>query len=135
MPDGTVKHIPFNQVTVGQHLELVPGDDIPADGVITESRGLEVNESMLTGESAAVGKNPQDVVYASSSVTAGTAAFTVTATGNDTRAGVITSQLRTYTPELTPLQHTINRLITGLTFCPSAQRPDCVRLQHVRLRP
>lgn len=116
MPDGTVKHIPFNQVTVGQHLELVPGDDIPADGIITESRGLEVNESMLTGESAAVGKNPQDVVYASSSVTAGTAAFTVTATGNDTRAGVITSQLRTYTPELTPLQHTINRLITGLTF-------------------
>lgn len=116
MPDGTVRHIPFNEVTVGQHLELVPGDDIPADGTISESRGLEVNESLLTGESAAVIKHPTDSVYASSSVTAGTAAFTVTATGASTRAGIITNQLRAYVPELTPLQKTINQLITGLTF-------------------
>jgi len=116
MPDGAVRHIPFNEVSVGQHLELVPGDDIPADGTITESRGLEVNESMLTGESTAVGKKPTDSVYASSSVSAGTAAFTVTAVGADTRAGIITNQLRAYVPELTPLQRTINRLITGLTF-------------------
>lgn len=116
MPDGTVRHIPFNEVTVGQHLELVPGDDIPADGTITESRGLEVNESMLTGESAAVAKNNGNTLYASSSVSAGTAAFTVTAIGADTRAGIITTQLRSYVPELTPLQQTINRLITSLTF-------------------
>lgn len=116
MPDNTVKHIPFSEVTVGQHLELVPGDDIPADGTITESRGLEINESLLTGESSAVNKKPGDTAYASSSVVAGTAAFTVTATGPDTRAGIITNQLRTYVPELTPLQQTINRLITGLTF-------------------
>lgn len=116
MPDGTVKHIPFTEVSVGQHLELVPGDDIPADGTITESRGLEVNESMLTGESTAVGKKPKDFIFASSSVSAGTAAFTVTAVGTDTRAGIITNQLRAYVPELTPLQKTINRLITGLTF-------------------
>lgn len=116
MPDGTMKHIPFSDVAIGQHLELVPGDDIPADGIITQSRGLEVNESMLTGESAAVTKTKGSTVYASSSVTAGTAAFTVTATGSATRAGIITEQLRTYTPELTPLQRTINRLITGLTF-------------------
>lgn len=116
MPNGKVRHIPFNEVTVGQQLELVPGDDVPADGTITESRGLEVNESLLTGESTAVSKDPNSSVYASSSVAAGTAAFTVTAIGNNTRAGVITSQLRTYTPELTPLQRTINRLITGLTF-------------------
>lgn len=116
MPSGTVKHIPFTDVSVGQHLELVPGDDIPADGTITESRGLEVNESMLTGESISVRKSINDTIYASSTVAAGTAAFTVTATGSDTRAGVITSQLRAYKPELTPLQKTINRLITGLTF-------------------
>ena len=116
MQDDEVKHIPFNEVTVGQHLELVPGDDVPADGVITESRGLEINESLLTGESAAVTKNPGDSVYASSSVAAGTAAFTVTATNADTHAGIITTQLRSYVPELTPQQKTINRLITGLTF-------------------
>ncbi len=116
MPDGEVKHIPFNEVAVGQHLELVAGDDVPADGTITESRGLEVNESMLTGESASVSKKPADIVYASSSVSAGTAAFTVTAIGTNTRAGAITTQLRAYKPELTPLQRTINRLITGLTF-------------------
>lgn len=116
MPDGTIQHIPFEHVSVGQQLELVPGDDIPADGTITTSRGLEVNESLLTGESSAVKKDANSNVYASSSVTAGTAAFTVTSTGADTRAGTITSQLRSYTPELTPLQRTINRLITGLTF-------------------
>lgn len=116
MPDGSLAHIPFSEVTIGQHLELVPGDDIPADGTITESRGLEVDESMLTGESAAVKKNPGEAIYASSNVKAGTASFVVAATGNDTRAGSITRQLRLYKPELTPLQKTINRLITGLTF-------------------
>lgn len=116
MPDGTIQHIPFDEVVVGQHLEVIPGDDIPADGLITESRGLEVNESMLTGESAPVVKQPKDTVYASSTVTAGTAAFTVTATGGDTRAGIITQQLKQYAPELTPLQKTLARLITGLTI-------------------
>lgn len=116
MPDGTITHIPFSDVTVGQHLELIPGDDIPADGHITESRGLEVNESMLTGESAAVVKQQGDTLYASTTVTAGTAAFTVTAVGSDTKAGAMTKQLKQYAPELTPLQTTLTRLITGLTF-------------------
>ncbi len=116
MPDGTIQHIPFDQVLVGQQLELIAGDDIPADGTVAESRGLELNESMLTGESAPVAKHASSSVYASTSVSAGTATLTVTATGASTRAGAMTRQLRAYTPEPTPLQRTINRLITGLTF-------------------
>ena len=115
-PDGTLKQVPYTDLTVGTTIELLPGDEVPADGEVIESRGLEVNESILTGESRSIEKPMKSTVLASSSVVAGTALVRVSAVGVDTKAGVMTSQLKQYRPELTPLQQILARLILWLTF-------------------
>lgn len=114
--DGTVSDILFDQLMVGDQIDIRIGDEIPADGVVLSSSGLEVNESMLTGESASIDKQKDATVYASSSVVAGSAFVRIIAVGADTRVGGMTEKLKRYTPELTPLQRSIGRIISVMTF-------------------
>jgi len=83
---------------------------------VLDAKGLEVNESMLTGESAAVDKAPGDTIYAATTVVAGTAHARVTAVGSATKAGAISTVLKQYAPQPTPLQRAIQRAITVLTY-------------------
>ena len=114
--DGTVSDILFDQLVVGDQIDIRIGDEIPADGIIISSSGLEVNESMLTGEAASIEKQSDDAVYASSSVVAGSAFARISAVGDDTRVGGMTKKLKRYTPELTPLQRSIGRIIAVMTY-------------------
>ena len=52
--DDEVSEIAYDELVPGDTIELLAGDEVPADAEITEVRGLEVDESMLTGESLAV---------------------------------------------------------------------------------
>lgn len=114
--DGSYTEVMYDQLSVGDIIQLQTGDELPADGEVVESSGLEVDESILTGESAAVEKMPKDTVLAACAVVAGTAIVRVTAVGVDTKAGSMTAQLKRYKPELTPLQRNINLAITILTY-------------------
>jgi cation-transporting ATPase E len=114
--DGTYDEVMYDQLVTGDSVRLQTGDEVPADGTLTESSGLEVDESMLTGESLPIEKAARDVVYAASTVVAGGAMMHVTAVGSESKAGVMTSSLKRYTPQLTPLQHAISRAITFLTY-------------------
>jgi cation-transporting ATPase E len=113
---GTFEEIMYDELVVGDVIELRAGDEVPADGEVTKSMGLEVDESMLTGEAASVEKEVTSVVYAGSSVVAGGAMVTVTAVGAESKAGKMTATLKRYTPQLTPLQRAINKAITVLTY-------------------
>lgn len=114
--DGTVSDVLFDQLVIGDQIDVRIGDEIPADGTILSSSGLEVNESMLTGESASIEKDKGAVVYASSSVVAGSAFVKISAVGAETRVGGMTEKLKRYTPEVTPLQRSIGRIITVMTY-------------------
>lgn len=116
LADGSFEEIMYDQLIVGDIIELRSGDDVPADCLLLESRGLEVDESMLTGESASVEKEKDMTVLAASAVVAGAALAKVTAVGDNTKAGQMTASLKRYTPQLTPLQRAINRAITILTY-------------------
>lgn len=116
LADGTFEEIMYDQLIVGDIIELRSGDDVPADCLLLESRGLEVDESMLTGESASVEKEEDMQVLAASAVVAGAALAKVIAVGDNTKAGQMTASLKRYTPQLTPLQRAINRAITILTY-------------------
>lgn len=113
---GEVAEILYKELVVGDEIELLTGDEVPADAKITLSRDLEVNESMLTGESAPVEKAKKDEIYASTSVVAGSGRAVVFAVGDDTKSGKISKVLKRYKPELTPLQHAIQKAISVLTF-------------------
>ena len=112
-----VVEVMYDALQIGDEILLEAGDELPADGVVLSARGLEVNESMLTGESASIDKKKHDEVYAATTVIAGSARVRVTAVGDATKAGAISATLKQYTPRLTPLQQAIQNAITFLTYC------------------
>ena len=113
---GQAVEVPYDSLVVGDEIILRAGDELPADAAVTASKGLELNESMLTGESAAVEKVVGDTVLAATTVLAGEGTARVTAVGDQTKAGAISQVLKRYKPELTPLQRAIWRAITFLTY-------------------
>lgn len=114
--DETFDEIMFDELMPGDLILLRAGDEIPADAELTLSRGLEINESMLTGEAASIDKVVGESVHAGGIVVAGMAHARVVAVGNATQAGIMAATLQRYTPQLTPLQKAINRAITLLTY-------------------
>ena len=114
--DGQAVEVPYDSLVVGDEIILQAGDELPADATVMVSKGLELNESMLTGESAAIEKAVGDTVLAATTVLAGEGTARVTAVGDQTKAGVISQVLKRYKPELTPLQVAIWRAITFLTY-------------------
>ena len=114
--DGQAVEVSYDSLVVGDEIILRAGDELPADATVMVSKGLELNESMLTGESAAIEKAVGDTVLAATTVLAGEGAARVTAVGDQTKAGAISQVLKRYKPELTPLQVAIWRAITFLTY-------------------
>lgn len=114
--DGQAVEVSYDSLVVGDEIILRAGDELPADATVTVSKGLELNESMLTGESAAIEKAVGDTVLAATTVLAGEGTARVTAVGDQTKAGAISQVLKRYKPELTPLQMAIWRAITFLTY-------------------
>ena len=60
--DGVTRELPVEQVVLDDLLELRAGDQVPADGIVRTSDGLELDESLLTGESDPILKHPGDQV-------------------------------------------------------------------------
>ena len=114
--DGQAVEVPYDSLVVGDEIILRAGDELPADATVMVSKGLELNESMLTGESAAVEKAVGDTVLAATTVLAGEGTARVAAVGDQTKGGAISQVLKRYKPELTPLQMAIWRAITFLTY-------------------
>lgn len=114
--DGNVVEVGYEDLKIDDEILIQAGDELPADAKVIESKGLELNESMLTGESASIEKKNGDVVLAATTVLAGEGMARVIAIGDDTKAGTISQVLKRYKPELTPLQLAIWRAIYFLTY-------------------
>lgn len=81
--DGGEEDVPIDEVQVGDMIMVRPGERIPLDGVIMEGDS-SVDESMLTGESLPVEKQPGDKVVGASVNHQGSFTFRVEKVGNDT---------------------------------------------------
>lgn len=115
--DGRENIIDAAELVPGDIIRLEAGDFIPADARLLYSAGLKSEESALTGESVPAEKNAlaevaegsplgdrENMVYSGCSVTYGTAAAVVTATGMDTEMGKIANLLDNEEDGQTPLQ-------------------------------
>ncbi len=127
--DGKVQELPVEQLVPGDCVLLASGDRVPADLRLLVARGLEVDESFLTGESLAVDKCSDDVVatdtpvaerinqvFAGSLVTSGRARGLVVATGANTEVGRLASGLSSAESAKPPLFQRIERFSKNLTF-------------------
>ena len=87
--DGQQQDIPQDGVVLDDILLLATGNQITADGIVISSEGLEVDESLLTGESNPVPKRLGEAVLSGSFVVAGRGAIEVTAVGTDSYAQML----------------------------------------------
>ena len=95
MRDGKIKTIPASKLVPGDIILLDSGKKISADCKITKSKNLEVDESMLTGESVPVRKADGDKIFSGTIVTYGHCEAIVTETGMNTEIGKISKMVET----------------------------------------
>ena len=81
--DGSVETVPLNELRVDDVVLVRPGARLPADGEVVEGTA-DVDESMITGESRAVTKDPRDKVVAGTVAAGGSLRVRVTAVGEET---------------------------------------------------
>jgi len=97
-------------IVVGDILVLHPGDQIVVDGEIRQGE-LEVDESLLTGESDLIPKSIGDQILSGSFCVTGSGYYEATRVGKDSFANHLTSEARAFRRVLTPIQQQINLVI------------------------
>jgi cation-transporting ATPase E len=115
--DGVVVELGPSEVVLDDVIDLGPGDKIVVDGVVLAAEGLEVDESLLTGESDAVHKQPGDPLLSGSFVTVGGGAQRATKVGREAYAAQLAEEASRFTlvgSELRSGIDTILRVITWL---------------------
>ena len=114
--DGQARVVAVAEVVLDDLLELRSGDQVPADGTITSSEGLEVDESTLTGESDAVHKTEGDEVLSGTVVVAGHGRFQAQAVGADAYARRLGAEVKTFHRARSELQDGIDTLLRYITW-------------------
>lgn len=126
--DGNVTQVPRKDIVVGDTVILETGDEVPADGVLTDSVALNINESTLTGEplikkSHRPEEFKNDVTYPTNHAMRGTTVveghgvMTVTAVGDATEYGKVYEAAQIDNGVKTPLTLQFERLGKVLSWC------------------
>ncbi len=114
--DGALATIPAQQVVIDDVLELGPGDQVVADGVLLTSAGLEIDESLLSGEADPVSKQPGAQALSGSFVVAGSGRIAATAVGAQSHAARLAGQARSYSPARSEIRDAINLLLKWISW-------------------
>jgi cation-transporting ATPase E len=109
--EGQEREVDPAEIVLGDLLVVEPGDQIVVDGEITSDSRIDVDESLLTGESALVPKGPGEELYSGTFCVTGRASYEAKRVGADSVASQITVGARSYKREYTPLQREVNLII------------------------
>lgn len=105
-----------DDLVLGDVIELEAGDQVPVDGVVLRSHGLEVDESALTGESRPVAKSSGSEVLSGSVAVAGSATAEATRVGESSWAHKLTSEAKHFVLTQSELRVGIDRLLTVVSW-------------------
>ena len=117
--DGREQEIDPYEIVVGDIFPLRAGDQILVDGQVIGEGKIEVDESLLTGESDLVPKVSGETVFSGSFCVSGSICYEAQKVGTETTAYHLMTGARAYRQVLTPLQREINIVIRAflLTAC------------------
>ena len=116
MRDGQDTQIDPGGVVVGDALVLRPGDQIVVDGRLITEKRVDVDESLLTGESDHIPKERGDELLSGSFCVTGSGVYVAEKVGTDSFAYQLTAGAREYRRTLTPLQRQISILVRLLVI-------------------
>jgi Cu+-exporting ATPase len=102
-PDGTEAEVPLEDVQVGDHLRVRPGDKVPVDGVVVEGRS-SIDESMISGEPVPVEKVGGDKVTGATINGTGSLVMEATRVGTDTTLSQIVEMVANAQRSRAPIQ-------------------------------
>ena len=114
--EGQVVELPLEQVVLDDVLELGPGDQVPVDAVVLTCEGLEVDESLLSGEAEPVTKRSGDPVLSGSFVVAGSGRVRATGVGEAAYASSLEAQARRFSLIHSELQTGTNQILRMVTW-------------------
>jgi cation-transporting P-type ATPase E len=114
--DGGVRVVPTTDVVQDDLVELRTGDEVPADGTLVASAGLELNEANLTGESDPVPHGQGDDILSGTSVVAGSGRYHASKVGAEAYVNRIAAEARTFTRTHSEIQESVNTLLGYITW-------------------
>jgi cation-transporting ATPase E len=114
--DGRAAEISTSEIVLGDVIELGPGDKVVVDGETVEADGLEVDESLLTGEADPVLKKPGDKMMSGAFVVAGGGAFTATKVGREAYAAQLAEEASRFTLVHSELRSGISTILKYVTW-------------------
>lgn len=113
--EGKKWTVPTEELVLDDLVCLKTGDQVPADAKILEG-SLEVNESLLTGESDNLPKNQGDQLFSGSFVTAGEACCQIIHVGKDNYASQITSEAKEFKRHNSELRNSLNAILKVISI-------------------
>jgi cation-transporting P-type ATPase E len=114
--DGAVTSLLAEEIVPGDVVEVAPGDQLVADGEVLSTRGMTLDESMLTGEADGVRKEAGDRALSGSFCISGSGQYKVDAVREDSYAGKLAGEARAFRHPPSPLQEEVNRVIVACVY-------------------
>jgi cation-transporting ATPase E len=116
MRNGVLEDAPIKAVVLDDLVHVRTGDQIVADGIVRATEGLQIDESLLTGESEPVQKSVNDSILSGSFVVAGSCDYQATGVGLDAYAATLAVAARRFKLTSSELMEGINRLLRYVTW-------------------
>jgi cation-transporting ATPase E len=113
---GEEVELAVEDVVLDDVVVLAGGDQVVADGEVVAATGLELDESLLSGESDPLDKRPGDPVLSGSFAVAGRGLYRATAVGPDAYARKLAAEARQFAPARSELMDGINRILRYVTW-------------------
>jgi cation-transporting ATPase E len=114
--DDSTIDVAVEEVVLDDIVGLRTGDQVVADGLVRTSDNLQIDESLLTGESQPVDKNEGSQVLSGSFIVAGSGRYQATAVGADAYARKLAAEARRFTTAHSELIEGINRILRYITW-------------------
>ncbi len=114
--DGEPVSLLAEEIVPGDVIAIEPGDQLVADGEMVSSRGLTVDESLLTGEADGIRKEAGERVLSGSFAISGSGRYLVDAVRDESYAGKLAGEAKAFRHPPSPLQGEVNRVIVACTW-------------------